>query len=60
MGIARRRVSHPKWHLICAQIFSVPTMTGLEVKLDGEKGKALRVKASRDKKADSLWHQVGK
>ncbi len=60
MGVARRRVSHLKWRLICAQIFSVPTTTRLEVKLDGEKGKVLHVEASSNKEqeADSLWHQL--
>jgi len=53
-------MSHPKWRLICVQIFSVPTTTGLEVKLDGEKGKVLNVKASTDEEQEaySLWHQL--
>lgn len=31
--VARGRVSHLKWGLICVQIFSVPITTRLEVKL---------------------------
>lgn len=60
MGIARGRVSHPKWRLICGQIFRVPTTTGLEVKFDGEKGKVLHVKANNDEEqeANSPRHQL--
>lgn len=56
IGVTRGRVSHPKWRLICVQIFNVPRTTGLEVKLDGGEFKVLHAKASNDEEqeADSL------
>ena len=45
IGVAWGRVSHPKWRLVCAQIFKVPITMGLDVYFEGEKGRGLQARA---------------
>lgn len=46
--------------LLVSKFQIVSKTAGLEVKLDGEKGKVLHLKASSDEEqeADLLWHQL--
>lgn len=60
IGVARGRVSQPKWRLICDQIFNVSVTTGLEDRLSRDDCEVSHAKARNDEEQEavSLWHQL--
>lgn len=51
--VAGGRVSHPKWRLICDQIFNVPATTGLEGRLNKDDCKVSHAKAHDDEEQEA-------